>query len=494
VSVALADDTLLLHGLRGRREGGVAVFRGIPYAQAPTGARRFAAPEPVGLPEGGHDARAFGPVPPQPPRPGMARRAEAGLGNCLNLNIWTPDPAARGLPVLLWLPGGGFVRADAGQDWYEGTGFARQGIVLVSVNYRVGVDGFAALDGAPANRGLLDQIAALQWVQRHIRHFGGDPAQVTLAGHSAGAGSVACLLGLPQARGLFHRAILQSPSVATLDTVQAGRLSAALAALLGVPATRAAFAALPVAELLRGVEQLLARGMPERDCSAFCMASPFRPTVDGALLRAPVLQQLAQAAPQLQGMDVLVGSNDEEMRFYLAPDDRMAQVGEAALDAFCRAAGLPPALAAAYPGASAGERLCALQSDYYYRLPALRIAELCASAGLRSFHYRFGWCSDACGGRMGAAHALEVPFVFDTLPSSTARGLAGSAPPAALAQQMHAAWGRFVREGTPGWAPFQAGQHYTERLGGNAGSADIALPLAAPARWSAIFLSPGDPS
>src|ERR1022692_3151294 len=186
--------------LRGRLSDGVVSFLGVPYAASPTGTLRFAAPKPPAAWTGVRDSGAFGPTPPKPdyPKPFDTLLAEPNIAgdDWLNLNIWTPDPTANGLPVLVWIHGGAFANGNSAIPVYDGHAFARDGVVLVTINYRLGIDGFALLPDPPANRGLLDQIAALEWVRDNITAFGGDQASVTIFGESAGAMSVTTLLCL----------------------------------------------------------------------------------------------------------------------------------------------------------------------------------------------------------------------------------------------------------------------------------------------------------
>src|SRR5664279_4231632 len=197
--------------LRGSREAGLAVFRGVRYAEPPVGALRFAAPRAVRGWAGVRAAVSYGPPPPQGGLFGMDELAQEAAGDgWLSVNVWSPDPApGAGLPVLVWIPGGGYAIGSSDLPEFDGGRLAAGGVVVVTLNYRLGMEGFAQIDGAPANRGLLDQVAALQWVRENIRAFGGDPDRVTVFGESAGGGSVAALLAMPRAAGLFRRAVAQ---------------------------------------------------------------------------------------------------------------------------------------------------------------------------------------------------------------------------------------------------------------------------------------------
>src|SRR5205823_8901825 len=235
--------------LRGRFGEGAAAFKGVPYAAPPFGANRLRPPRPVESWDGVRDALVFGPKSPQVSYPQGVAEALAelvGAGeDCLTLNIWTPDVRPARHPVIVWIPGGMFeFHATGASAFYDGGRFARDGVVCVTIGYRVGAEGFLYLGDGLANLGLLDQIAALEWVQENIAAFGGDQDQVTIFGESAGGMSVATLLTMPRAQGLFRRAIVESGN--TPKTTSAGtaeRIGRRLAELLGVDATREAIAA-----------------------------------------------------------------------------------------------------------------------------------------------------------------------------------------------------------------------------------------------------------
>jgi len=232
--------------VRGRVENGVAVFRGIPFAQPPVGALRFAAPQSAQPWDGVREAAMFGPPPPQSARllaPSAPVAPGADPDDWLTVNVFSPDPGGAALPVMVWIYGGGFQVGASSLVGYDGTTLARQNVVVVTFNHRIGVEGYAYLPGVPANRGLLDQVAALRWVQENIATFGGDPDLVTVFGESSGAGAIASLLVMPAAAGLFRRAIAQSVTGTFFSPTLAADVTAAIAAEAGLPPAAEAFAA-----------------------------------------------------------------------------------------------------------------------------------------------------------------------------------------------------------------------------------------------------------
>lgn len=232
-----------VRGRRTARDPGVVVLRGIPYAAPPFGADRFGAPRPAAAWDGIRDGAAFGPVAPQSAQLPGAPSWSPGDEDVLSLNIWTPGTGGDGLPVLVWIHGGAFVLGSSAQPDFDGTALAGEGLVVVTLNYRLGFEGFGHVppgadgDSCPDNRGLLDQIAALEWVRANIAAFGGAAGNVTVAGQSAGATAVACLMAMDRARGLFRRAIAHSAVNACATPESAARITREVAAAAGVPAT-----------------------------------------------------------------------------------------------------------------------------------------------------------------------------------------------------------------------------------------------------------------
>lgn len=440
--------------VRGAVERGVAVFRGIPYAAAPVGARRFRAPEPPEPWEGVREALAFGPTAPKrpyaPPLDRLLPDPEVPGDEWLNLNVWTPSTEAAGLPVLVWIHGGSLLHGSSAVPVYDGWAFARDGVVLVSVNYRLGIEGFGLFPDAPANRGLLDQLAALEWVRENIAAFGGDPDRVTVAGESAGAVSVAALLATDRAAGLFRRAVLQSGAPAALAPEAARGTTALIAKRLGVPATAAALAAVDPEALLAAQTGVTSGGNPLTGRNSFQLV------VDGELLDRDPAEALRTGAAS--GVDLLMGTNTEEYRLWFVPSGLTERIGRLKLRLALLKFGVPNATARTYranrPDATPGELLGALATDLLLRVPLNRLADARVGAEGATYVYEFGWPTPVQ--RLGACHALELGFVFDTLAHPDTRALTGPDAPQELADAMHRAWVDFATTGDPGWPSWDA--------------------------------------
>jgi para-nitrobenzyl esterase len=453
-------------------------FKGIPYAAAPFGPNRFLAPQPVQPWTGVRDAFAYGPTSPQTPYPPPADRM---LSNpiipgeeCLNLNVWTPEPGATSLPVMVWIHGGAFTRGSNAVPTYDGSAFARDGVVCVGINYRLGVDGFLFLGDGVSNLGMLDQIAALRWVQENIAAFGGDPGNVTVFGESAGAFSIGALIAMPRAAGLFRRAIAESGAGHhVLTAATARRVGEYLAEKLGVAPTREAIGAVPMDRLMRAQVELgadaLANPDPHKWGEIVGNLMLFEPVIDGELLtEMPIRRMFAGSGANV---DILVGTNAEEHRFFLVPSGVIDMINDATLNRVVTAYGLPvEQTLATYrqdrSGASDGDLMAAVITDWFYRIPAIRMAEShITSAGAGSTYvYEFGWRSPLFDGRLGACHAVELPFVFDRLVDSSSEGLVGSGAPQSVADTVHSAWVSFARRGDPGWAHYDLNRRATMRF------------------------------
>ena len=465
------------HGaVRGYLATGVSIFKGIRYAAPPFGAHRLRPPQPLEAWVGVRDALTYGPKPPQLPYPPpfdvlLPESAIAGE-DCLNLNIWSPDLGSARLPVMVWIAGGEFEHGTAAAPWYDGSRFARDGIVCVTINYRVGADGFLYLGDGNANRGLLDQVAALNWVRENIAAFGGDPGNVTVFGESAGAMSIGSLLSMPCAQGLFRRAILQSGAAhPVMSIATAQRVAQHLARKLDVEATRDPISTVPLGRMLQAQAELNADLAAQRDPQRWgkevaAAMMPWQPVIDGDILPAHPLDRIAAGASA--DIDVMVGANTDEWRFFLVPTGFIDHITDDILAEAIAAYGLPVAATlaayrASHPNASAGDLLAAIQSDWYIRIPALRLADAHAKGASAIYAYEFAWRSPQFNGLLGACHGLEIAFVFDALGNGT-EPLLGADPPQHLADIMHAAWAAFATTGDPGWPKYDLKRRATMRF------------------------------
>ncbi|MBN9213153.1 MAG: carboxylesterase [Microbacterium sp. 71-36] len=443
--------------VRGFTRGTTAVFLGIPFAQAPVGPLRFAAPVPPEPWEGELDATAYG---------ATAQRGDTGitlipepsvLGDAtLNVNVFAPVDATpdAALPVFVWIHGGGFVSGSPASRWYDGDAFARDGVVTVVLSYRLGFDGFGWIDGAPSNRGLRDQIAALEWVRDEIGAFGGDPARVTVAGQSAGGGSVLALLASPAASGLFARAMALSPAVGAVSGAAARRFAGRLADLAGVRPDREGFATLPEERLL-ALQRLAQK--PERRARLTGLTAllddglPLGPVIDGDLLPRSPFEALADGASA--DVPVVVGATDDEFTMVTARWRKPLRLVPVPLA--LAMLGLGRSRRRAYLARSrrrgAAARLGGYVSDRVIRSVVLRTAR--TRGGAATWVYRFAWRSPSIG---FACHCLDVPFWFDHLDAEGVTTIAGDVPPADLAAAMHEAAVRFARDGDPGWPTWDA--------------------------------------
>jgi para-nitrobenzyl esterase len=445
------------HGaVRGRYERGIAVFRGIPYAAPPFGPLRFRPPRPPEPWDGVRDAGAFGPTAPKPPySEAFAQYLSDPVipgDDCLNLNVWTPEPGpgAR-LPVLVWLHGGALTRGSSAVPVYDGGAFARDGVVCVSVDYRLGVEGYGLFPDAPPNPGLRDQLAALRWVHENITAFGGDPGRITLCGQSAGAISTGVLLAAPQTRGLIRRAVLQSGAPEVCDRDKVRRMVRRMATRLKIPATAEAFAGVDRDLLLRVQAEAGRLSSPVLGGPAFGIV------VDGDLVPCHPLKALTEGTAA-RDVELLMGWTRDEYRLWLVPGglleriDRLGAVALAGAMARCHAShDIPRGYRALHPDAGTAEIVGQMVTDHLLRVPLHRLAD--ARPG-SSYVYEFAWPSRLPG--LGACHALELGFVFGTGDTPESRKLAGEGAPQELGEAMHAAWVRFVTHGDPGWPAWDA--------------------------------------
>jgi len=387
---------------------------------------------------------------------------QAAGDDWLSLNVWSPDPApSAGLPVLVWIPGGAYVIGTSGLPEYDGGRLAAGGVVVVTINYRLGMEGFGQIDGAPANRGLLDQVAALQWVRENIRAFGGDPDRVTIFGESAGGGSVAALLAMPRAAGLFRRAVAQSVPGPFFSPELAADVAAAFAAELGVQPTAADLSTVEPLLLPVAGEAVTAKidRWTDRWGPITQRTMPFAPVVDGDILPATPWAALAGGASR--DVDLLVGHTRDEHRLFSLIDGVLGQVTQEQTETALRVLAPDPDGARryreAFPAAGPEELYELVNADWLFRMPSLHLAQAHAAGGGRTYLYELTWSAPGMGGALGACHGLDVPLVFGNLSSGQTAMLIGESPSAeaeALSAWMRGAWTAFATDGDPGWPAY----------------------------------------
>jgi para-nitrobenzyl esterase len=449
--------------IRGVQEKDVLAFRGIPYAQPPIGPLRFRPPHKPEAWDGVRDACTYGPAPMQVSNPFTSQIGQVPPEvheDCLYLNVWTPaaDDARR--PVLVWLYGGAFVVGAGSLPLYNGARLAARGdVVVVTLNYRLGLFGFLrgkgvcgeALDTA-GHEGILDQIAALEWVRDEIGGFGGDPQNVTVFGQSAGARSAALLTIMPRAHGLVHKVIQQSGGLALGQTLESadGVMRRLLEGAGLSPAQAGKLRDLPATALLD-----LQQRITPRTGGNF-----YRPAADGDLIPADPFHAVATGASC--GISLLCGTNLDEPKFFRAMDPAVDTLDEAGLLARCRnlrpGAGQAEHVIETYRATrqargedtSPPELWFAIASDHAYRHPVMHQAELHAAHTPQTYAYLFTWRSPAKGGRLGAAHCMEMPFVFGRLDDPGMGPFTGQGEAVQrLSEQMMDAWIAFARTGNP---------------------------------------------
>lgn len=451
--------------IEGTNQAGYERFLGIPYAQSPVGRLRFRAPAPPLPHRETFMADTHGPHAPQPfstmehflseGAPIVTSEAE-----CLRLNVWTPQCDHAQRPVMVWIHGGAFVAGSSTTPWYDGERFAvDHDLVMVSLNYRLGVLGFTYLGDVlgpdltgSGSLGIQDAVAALRWVKENIAHFGGDPNNVTIFGESAGAMSVGTLLTLPEARGLFHKAILQSGAAnSVMSTETATRHTNELLSILGLDhVTLDALQALPIEALVEAHQSLAAAHAREGLISA--------PVVDGTVLDCPPLEAVEHGAAS--DIPLLIGTNQDEWRLFALFDPVVMATDEHGLVSTLETL-LSDGAATAWEtyrqrlgGVSPAVLLASAMSDFVFRMPAIRLAEAQRRAGGSAWMYLFTWAVPEAKNGLGSCHALELPFVFNTLDKPAAELFVGQNPPLDLARDVNATWAAFARYGDPGRGAF----------------------------------------
>ena len=445
--------------IKGSELDGCERYAGIRYAEPPVGERRFLPPVPVQPWDGVYDATAFGPSAPQPvPTVGSVgvQRDLVTDEDCLFLNVFTPAADGASRPVLVWIHGGAYTIGSG--DIYDGSSFARRGdVVVVTLNYRLGVLGWTPLDhldpalAGSGNNGVRDQIEALRWVRDHIADFGGDPGNVTIFGESAGGGSVAAILCAPEADGLYHKAIIQSGAPGFGRLADPAPYTDAVLAALGRPgggleALRAATPEqLVQAQIAVGGIDRMGRD-PEHPIDG--SGDGPHPVVDGVVVTRTFVEALRDKGER--NVPLIIGTNEDEGTLFgmilpqgVGEDELVRSIGPSAED--------PQAVLDAVRAAATGRPpLVDLMTDAVFRMPSLKGADAQAATCVPVWVYLFTWRTPVFGGLLGATHALEIPFVWDLVGQPTWKFLVGEHPPRHLVDAMQDAWLSFARTGRPG--------------------------------------------
>ena len=442
--------------IEGRSEGELEVFRGIPYAEPPVQQLRFRPPVAKTPWKGTLDCSEYGAYAPQnvgEVQSGIWALSGKASEDCLTVNVWTPglDDARR--PVMVWIHGGAFVAGASSRGVTEGAALARNGdVVVVSLHYRLGALGWLLLDevggpdyAASGNHGLLDQIAALEWVRDNAAAFGGDPDNVTVFGESAGSVSVAVLLTAPRAEGLFAKAICESGGASLIRRTERSReLTQAFLEIAGVRDIEA-LRALPAEEIVRCQSLLRPRGAEQL----------FAPTIDEVVVPDNPMQRICDGVGAQ--IPLLIGSNLDEYRYWYMTDPHLPTLGTKHLKRRLRevTGADPDPLIAAYkrsrPELDDNQIAVTLIGDIAFRMPSIRMAEAREVHGAATWMYLFTRQSPVDGGRLGAAHAMEIPFVFGNVDVPNVPKLIGDGQDRyALSQSMQNAWLAFPRYGQPG--------------------------------------------
>jgi len=475
--------------IRGTAVNGISAFKGIPYGASTAGANRFMPPRKptswggvrAAVDWAGHAPQAFA----------GARRPEVSAlsgipdtvpvsEDCLTLNVWTPGIGAGKRPVMVWYHGGGFSYGSANTPRTAGANLARRGdVVVVTVNHRLNIFGFLDLAelGGPefahsGNAGALDLVATLEWVRDNIAHFGGDPGNVTIFGQSGGGGKVSTLLAMPAAKGLFHRAIVMSGAgIRLAEHERATKLADAVLGEVGLTTKQLdQLQMLPLERLLGAIEPAQKKLAPVR--YPLLDRYPFGPVVEGHDLPHhpfdPAATDVSDDVP------VLIGGTGDENAVFLAPDDAVwnrSLTGDALKTRVAKVAGSDAeAVLALYrrmhPEMNPAELLIEITTDSNFWVRSVLLAERKAAKGKTPVYmYSFNWQTPVLGGRLMAPHAIDVPFVFDTL---DAVGITGHAPEAAtIAAAESATWAAFAHTGVPDnpaiphWPAYTGGERTT---------------------------------
>lgn len=443
--------------IQGYRENGLDIYKGIPFAEAPIDDLRFCPPVAKKNWEGILEASEYGPSSFQPTSEfsEMLGKLPPESEDCLNLNIWTPGSDSQRRPVMFWIHGGSFDWGGGATEFYDGAALANRGnIVVVTINYRLGALGYSYIPGSTANIGQLDQIAALRWVQNNIESFGGDPSNVTIFGESAGGYAVVTLPAMPAANGLFQRIIAQSapyfvPEASTKNTRSLMRKL----------------------KLKRGDIEGFRKVLPEKIIEAqqemandgIINILPFRPVIDGDSIPEHPLKTFQNG--KCKDIEFMIGSNLNETKIFSAFSQELREMlsnsGESLITMVLGMIGIgadkSKKVLEIYKKAREGklsteaeEIFHAIFTDVMFRIPTIRFLEAQSTHQPNTYNYMFTWESPAFGGIAGSPHAIEIPFVFNTINVKISEDLIGSGPDAeVLSEKVMDAWIAFAHTGNP---------------------------------------------
>ena len=468
--------------IRGANVNGIRTFKGVPYGASTEGANRFLPPKKPVPWMGVRDTLSLGPSSPQlpgfkTPEIQMMQNLASNPSSedCLVLNVWTPGTDDAKRPVMFWLHGGGFQFGSGGQPFYDGANLARRGdVVTITINHRLGCLGYLHLGdlGGPAfaksgNVGILDAVAALEWVRDNIEKFGGDPKNVMIFGESGGGSKVSTLLGMPAAKGLFHRAAIESgPGLTAVPRATATRTAATFLGLLGLDKTK--------------LDQLQKRPVEELIEAQAMTRGGFSPVHDGDVIPENMFDPVA--TPISADVPLLIGSNKDEGTFLLQADAELFTFDEAGLKARVRnsAGGNDEAAERilsiyrkTYPNAKPTDYWVQIYTDRSMRMRSITLAERkAAQKKAPVYMYFFAWNTVGFGGKYKTLHMSEIPFVFDNI--WAAEAMTHGLPEAkALAAKVSSAWIAFARTGNPAakvlpeWPPYSADGRSTMILDNN---------------------------
>lgn len=443
----------------GQVQNNVNVWRGIPVIENPYQSHtRFQAPIAYAKLTRALECFSDAPLPLQPSR--TEPTVMVGGNGPLCLHIYAPRNA-KNAPVMVWIPGGGSTRCDPNDPRFNGTRFAQDGVILVVVSYRVNLDGFIEMPGAATNRAIRDVITHLQWVQKNIVGFGGDPTNVTIFGQSAGATMVVNLLASPKAQPLFKRAIVQSASALAqwVSPRHADRATELFAKGMNVPPTFEGLGSLSATQLAQ-MTTVVANLQRDKEWVRFCYGNPsiFKSVVGDEIL--PLRPIDAIESGLAQSKDVIIGCTQNEWRYYLVPNGQISQISDSDVYTLVNNAGYASHYVDDYrragKGVTPGDLYAQIQSDLIFRLPVMRTIDGLTQGGSQTYAYSFDWQSPVLGvsgARMNAAHTCDVPYVFGTRQTAPAIKVIGAQSSLTLENFMRTRWVAFAKNGAAPWDP-----------------------------------------